>query len=239
MLTEMREATVCRRGRLSDLHQDYSSTLATGRSPFTRRSKAHTICAWPSSSCSPRTRASCPHASALSICSLTISRIPTLHIAEFLLRTGWLPAYRLIPAQPKGTLVVCGGFDSCIEEWLPAALVFRDAGYDTILFEGPGQGAVLELAHLTMSPEWEKPVKAVLEQFRLDAVTLIGILPWRRPGHSRRRLGAKVSRVIAYDIMTNGLECFLALCPQPAQKELLNWINLVTREPSTSSSPMR
>ena len=62
--------------------------------------------------------------------------------------------------NPRGTLVVFGGFDSYIEEWLPAALVFRDAGYDTILFEGPGQGAVLELAHLTMSPEWEKPVKA-------------------------------------------------------------------------------
>ena len=50
---------------------------------------------------------------------------------------------------------------------MPAALVFRDAGYDTILFEGPGQGAALELAHLPMSPEWEKPVKAVLDFFRL------------------------------------------------------------------------
>jgi len=50
----------------------------------------------------------------------------------------------------------------------------RDAGYDTILFEGPGQGAALELAHLTMTPEWEKPVKAVLDYFRLDAVTLMG-----------------------------------------------------------------
>jgi hypothetical protein len=52
--------------------------------------------------------------------------------------TGWLPAYRLTPIKPKGTPVVFGGFDSYIEEWLPAAVVFRDAGYDTILFEGPG-----------------------------------------------------------------------------------------------------
>ena len=80
----------------------------------------------------------------------------------------------LDPLLPRGTLVVFGGFDSYIEEWLPAALFFRDAGYDTILFEGPGQGAALELAHLTMSPEWKKPVKAVLDFFHFDAVTLMG-----------------------------------------------------------------
>ena len=28
--------------------------------------------------------------------------------------TGWLPAYRLTPAQPKGTFVVFGGYDSYI-----------------------------------------------------------------------------------------------------------------------------
>ena len=139
--------------------------------------------------------------------------------------TGWLPAYRLTPEKPRATLVVFGGFDSYIEEWLPAALVFRDAGYDTILFEGPGQGAALELAHLTMSPEWEKPVKAVLDFFRLDAVTLMG---FSLGGGLVIRAAAaepRVRRVIAYDIMTNGIECFLRPLPPPAQKELLDWID--------------
>ena len=84
------------------------------------------------------------------------------------------PPIALPRRSHEGTFVVFGGFDSYIEEWLPAALFFRDAGYDTIIFEGPGQGAALELAHLTMSPEWEKPVKTVLDFFRLDAVTLMG-----------------------------------------------------------------
>jgi hypothetical protein len=35
----------------------------------------------------------------------------------------------------------------------------------------------------------------------------------------------RVRRVIAYDIMTNGLECVLRSLPPPAQKELLNWID--------------
>ena len=139
--------------------------------------------------------------------------------------TGWLPAYRLTPIKPKGTLVVFGGFDSYIEEWLPAALVFREAGYDTILFEGPGQGAALELAHLTMSPEWEKPVKAVLDFFGLDEVTLMGFslgggLVIRAAAFERR-----VRAVIAYDICTNGLECALRPLPPPVQRELLEWLD--------------
>jgi len=153
----------------------------------------------------------------LQIAPSAYSRIP--------FATGWLPAYRLTPTKPKGTLVVFGGFDSYIEEWLPAALVFRDAGYDTVLFEGPGQGAALELAHLTMSPEWERPVKAVLDYFRLDAVTLMGFSLGGGLVIRAAAFEPRVRRVIAYDIMTNGLECFLRPLPPPAQKELLNWID--------------
>src|SRR5271170_4185285 len=152
-------------------------------------------------------------------------QIPSSACSRIPFESGWLPAYRLTPAQPKGTLVVFGGFDSYIEEWMPAALVFRDAGYDTILFEGPGQGAALELAHLTMSHEWEKPVKAVLDFFRLDAVTLMG---FSLGGGLVMRAAAfepRVRRVIAYDIMTNGLECVLRPLPPPVQKELLDWID--------------
>ena len=153
----------------------------------------------------------------LQIAPSAYSRIP--------FEAGWLPAYRLTPKKPIGTLVVFGGFDSYIEEWLPAALVFRDAGYDTILFEGPGQGAALELAHLTMTPEWEKPVKAVLDYFRLDAVTLMGFSLGGGLVIRAAAFEPRVRRVIAYDIMTNGIECFLRPLPPPAQKELLDWID--------------
>jgi pimeloyl-ACP methyl ester carboxylesterase len=156
--------------------------------------------------------------------------IPSSAYSRIPFESGWLPAYRLTPAQPKGTLVVFGGFDSYIEEWLPAALVFRDAGYDTILFEGPGQGAALELAHLTMSPEWEKPVKAVLDFFRLDAVTLMGFSLGGGLVIRAAAFEPRVRRVIAYDIMTNGLECFLRHLPPPAQKELLDWIDTGNEE---------
>jgi pimeloyl-ACP methyl ester carboxylesterase len=153
----------------------------------------------------------------LQIAPSAYSRIP--------FEIGWLPAYRLTPKKPRGTLVVFGGFDSYIEEWLPAALVFRDAGYDTILFEGPGQGAALELAHLTMSPEWEEPIKAVLDFFRLGGVTLMGFSLGGGLVIRAAAFEPRVRRVIAYDICTNGLECALRPLPPPAQKELLDWID--------------
>jgi pimeloyl-ACP methyl ester carboxylesterase len=149
----------------------------------------------------------------LQIAPAAYSRIP--------FETGWLPAYRLTPMNPRGTLVVFGGFDSYIEEWLPAALVFRDAGYDTILFEGPGQGAALELAHLTMSPEWEKPVKAVLDFFRLDAVTLMGFSLGGGLVIRAAAFEPRVRRVIAYDVCPNMLECMLRSVPQPGREKLL------------------
>jgi pimeloyl-ACP methyl ester carboxylesterase len=152
-------------------------------------------------------------------------QIPSSAYSRIPFETGWLPAYRFTPMQPKGTLVVFGGFDSYIEEWLPAALFFRNAGYDTIMFEGPGQGAALELAHLTMSPVWQKPVKAVLDFFRLDAVTLMGFSLGGGLVIRAAAFEPRVLRVIAYDIMTNALECFLRPLPPPAQNEILSWID--------------
>jgi pimeloyl-ACP methyl ester carboxylesterase len=152
-------------------------------------------------------------------------QIPSSACSRIPFESGWLPAYRLTPAQPKGTLVVFGGFDSYIEEWIPAAVFFRDAGYDTILFEGPGQGAALELAHLTMTPEWQRPVKTVLDFFRLDAVTLMGFSLGGGLVIRAAAFEPRVRRVIAYDIMTNGLECFLRPMPPSVQKQLLEWID--------------
>jgi hypothetical protein len=68
-----------------------------------------------------------------------------------------LTAYRFTPDRPRGTIVVFGGYDSYIAEWLPAALALRDAGLDTVIFDGPGQGTVLD-AGTPMTPDWHLPV---------------------------------------------------------------------------------
>ncbi|WP_312611546.1 alpha/beta fold hydrolase [Oscillibacter sp.] len=122
---------------------------------------------------------------------------------------GYLSAYRLTPQSPKGTIVVCNGFDGYIEEFMRMLLVFRDAGYDTIAFDGPGQGTVLEECNMPMTPEWEKPVHTLLDYFKLNDVTLLGLslggcLALRAAAYEKR-----VTRVIAMDIMTDFFEALL------------------------------
>jgi len=90
--------------------------------------------------------------------------------------SGAISAYRLTPpAQPKGTIVMFGGFDTYIEDWFPTLRYFRNAGHDMVIFDGPGQGSTIEDHHLPFTCDWHKPVGAVLDYFNLKDVTLWGI----------------------------------------------------------------
>ena len=105
-----------------------------------------------------------------------------------------LSAYRLTPADPVGSIVVFGGFDGYIEEWLPFLLAYRDAGLDVVAFDGPGQGAVIAEG-TPFTGDWHLPVGAVLDYFNLDDVTLHGFslggglviraAAYRAPRHQR------------------------------------------------------
>lgn len=119
---------------------------------------------------------------------------------------GFLPAYFFTPAQSKGTIVFFGGFDSYIEELTSAFIYFRDAGYEVIAFEGPGQGGALNDAGLHMTAEWHKPVKAVLDHFRLDRVTLMGLSMGGCLVIRAAAFEPRVERVIAYDIYPDSLD---------------------------------
>jgi len=118
---------------------------------------------------------------------------------------GFLPAYRFTATQSKGTIVFFGGFDSYIEELTPAFFYLRDAGYEVIAFDGPGQGGALNEAGLPMTPDWHKPVKAVLDHFELDQVTLVGLSMGGCLVFRAAALEPRVARVIAYDILTDFL----------------------------------
>jgi pimeloyl-ACP methyl ester carboxylesterase len=88
----------------------------------------------------------------------------------------YLPAIKLSSkGEKRGAIVMHGGFDSFIEEFYSMMRYFSDHGYDVIGFEGPGQGAARRKYGLPFDLEWEKPVKAVLDHFKVDHVTLFGI----------------------------------------------------------------
>ena len=116
-----------------------------------------------------------------------------------------MTAYRFTPKKPHGTIVVFGGYDSYILEWLPMALALRDAGLDTIIFDGPGQGTALD-AGIPMTPDWHLPVAAIIDYFKLGDFTLMG---FSLGGGLVIRAAAReprIPRVIAMDICTSLFE---------------------------------
>jgi len=113
---------------------------------------------------------------------------------------GFLPALRFSPVTSKGVIVLIGGLDSFMEEFYSSAVYFCEAGFDVILFEGPGQGAALRNHDLFMTHEWEKPTSAVLDYFDLSNITLIGL---SLGGYLAPRAAAfdpRISKLILFDI---------------------------------------
>lgn len=90
---------------------------------------------------------------------------------------GTLPAYTYpaVGGPALGTVLLHGGFDSLIEEFLAVWHYIAAAGFDVVAFEGPGQGGARALSGLTFDHDWEKPVAAVLDHFELPSASLIGI----------------------------------------------------------------
>ena len=139
-----------------------------------------------------------------------------LQEAEVPYGTGHLPALRLPASEGvecKGAIVVHGGFDSYAQELYPLARAISQAGYESILFEGPGQGAVIRKQGIPFTTEWEKPVAAVLDHFELDDVTLLGL---SLGGYLAPRAAAflpRIKRVIAFDVCWNLFEAGLSTRP--------------------------
>ena len=127
----------------------------------------------------------------------------------------YIPALHIPSARTpeKGTIVIHGGFDSFIEEWYSCATFFAEQGYDIIMFEGPGQGAALKKYGLPLTHEWEKPTKAVLDYFRLDNITLLGISMGGWMCFRAAAFEPRITRVIASSIAFD----YMQIPPLPVQ----------------------
>lgn len=107
--------------------------------------------------------------------------------------------------EAKPMLMFGGGFDSILEEYYPNfAEAALKRGYSVLTYEGPGQGEALRKYGLTYTPEWEKPVKAVLDEFlhthaEPSKIVLIGM---SMGGYFAPRAAAfeeRINGVVAYD----------------------------------------
>lgn len=118
-----------------------------------------------------------------------------------------LPAVDLHPGAETGsTIVIFGGFDSYIEEFLPMLATMVDAGHRVVAFEGPGQGSALEDRGLAMTAEWERPVSAVLDHYQLADVTMVGESLGGGLAIRAAAFEPRITRVVSMDILDDFFE---------------------------------
>jgi pimeloyl-ACP methyl ester carboxylesterase len=119
------------------------------------------------------------------------------------LRALYYPGPQGVGTKPL--IMFGGGFDSILEEYYPNfAEAALKRGYSVLTYEGPGQGEALRKYGLTYTPEWEKPVKAVLDEFlhthaKPSKIVLIGM---SMGGYFAPRAAAfeeRIDGVVAYD----------------------------------------
>jgi dienelactone hydrolase len=78
--------------------------------------------------------------------------------------------------EPGPTLIAHGGYDSTVEEmFFSVGDAARQHGWNCLIFEGPGQGAVLRINKLRFRYDWEAVVTPVIDV----AIDLPGVDPER------------------------------------------------------------
>ncbi len=115
-----------------------------------------------------------------------------------------------LPAKgdQKDIIVACSGFDGLIEEMAESCSALADEGYRVVIYEGPGQGSALRRSHLTMIPDWERAVGAVLDHFDIHSCTLMGVSLGGYLAPRAAAFESRATRLIAWGAMYDFLGCY-------------------------------
>lgn len=109
-------------------------------------------------------------------------------------------------AEKLPLLVICGGYDSTLEElYFVLGAAARQRGYAVLAYEGPGQGSALRNKNLVFTHEWEKPTSAVIEAFltRYPKPSKLVLVGGSMGGYLAPRAAAfddRIDGVVAYDV---------------------------------------
>lgn len=116
-----------------------------------------------------------------------------------------MPAY-LVPAhgfetQKRPLIIFVGGYDSTItDSYFASAVAASERGYHSLLFDGPGQGAMLYEHGIPLRPDWETVVRAVVDfavGHPLVDASRIALSGWSLGGHLAPRAASGEPRIAA------------------------------------------
>lgn len=128
--------------------------------------------------------------------------------------------------EEKDVILLHGGNDSYFEELFFPMLYLAENGFTTYLFEGPGQGGVMRVQGKHFTHEWERPVKAILDYFKLSDVTICGASLGGMLAPRAAAFEKRISRVIAWSIFPNFRDVVLSPSSPSEEKamKLAKWL---------------
>ncbi|SFD14514.1 alpha/beta fold hydrolase [Clostridium uliginosum] len=143
----------------------------------------------------------------------------TIKIEHVPYENGKLPVWHAKPTREvKDIILLHGGNDSYVEEFLFTVLYCVEQGYEVYAFEGPGQGEVLRKYNMPFIVEWELPVKAILDYYNLSDVTIIGVSLGGMFAPRAAAFEKRIKRVVAWSIFPNFLDVVLGTQSPKLQK---------------------
>ena len=154
-----------------------------------------------------------------------------IHRDEVPYESGTLPCWRITPSGDKrGTILFHGGNDSLLEEFTDLLLYLARGGYEILAFEGPGQGAALRKSGLTFTPEWEKPVGAVLDHYGAEDVTIIGVSLGGELCMRAAAMEPRIRRVVSWSVLPSIYGALMADKPAEIRAKLEHWLDENNRD---------
>jgi pimeloyl-ACP methyl ester carboxylesterase len=131
----------------------------------------------------------------------------------------YLPCWHIgASGEKKDTILLHGGNDSLIEEFLFTVLYIAKQGFEVYCFEGPGQGEVLKKCGIPFTNEWERPVKAILDYYSLEDVTIVGVSLGGVLAPRAAAFEKRIKRVVGWSIIPNLLEVGFATRPKAIRR---------------------
>jgi len=109
-------------------------------------------------------------------------------------------------SEKRPLIVICGGFDSTLEElYFVLVAAGLERGYSVLAYEGPGQGSIIREQGIPFTHEWEKPTAAILDEYLRThpppaKIVLVGM---SMGGYLAPRAAAfdeRIDGVVAFDV---------------------------------------
>ena len=136
---------------------------------------------------------------------LELLRVPAIPLAipcDGVTLPGYLiPAQHATPGTVRPLIIFANGYDATMPDvYFASAVAATRRGYHALLFDGPGQGAVLYQQGVPMRPDWETVVSAVIdvvEQLPTVDPRRIVISGWSLGGYLSPRAASGEHRLAA------------------------------------------